>query len=184
MIQKPLRLIPEDTCVPFLSLDIYWHFITFVKISVFTKFIKPKKYLCSCKWLSVFEASVKRTIDGQQKSCRTKEALTNLIVDVGSGVYIFDISTLRTINWSCLPLPPCVPRSAHASPSPVTYQNGACFKKYNYHLFFLRVSDKTTSLRSVVYTFICTAVTEVVNLNDMFPLSLQVLCFRCTFTIF
>ena len=55
----------------------------------------------------------------------------------------------------CLPLPPspCAPRSDHASPSPVTYQNGACFKKYNYHLFSLRVSDKTTALRSWVYTF-------------------------------
>ena len=169
-------------CVPFLSLDIYWHFITFVKISVFTKFIKPKKYLCSCKWLSVFEASMKRTIDGQQKSCRTKEALTNLIVDVGSGVYIFDISTLRTTNWSCLPLPPCVPRSAHASPSPVTYQNGACFKKYNYHLFTLRSQTRLLHW-DPRYIHLCTAVTVVVNLN-MFPLSLQVLCFRCTFAIF
>ena len=60
---------------------------------------------------------------------------------------------MRTTNWSCLTLFLCAPRSAHASPSPVTYQNGACFKKYNYHLFSLRVSDKTTSLRSWVYTF-------------------------------
>ena len=88
-----------------------------------------------------------------QKSRRTKDVLTNF-VDVGSeGLYNFDISTLRTTNWSCLPLFPCAPRSAHALPSPVTYQNGACFKKYNYHLFSLRVSDKTTSLRSWVYTF-------------------------------
>ena len=34
------------------------------------------------------------------------------------------------------------------------------------------------------YIHLCTAVTVVVNLNDMFPLSLQVLCFRCTFAIF
>ena len=119
-----------------------------------------------------------------QKSRRTKDVLTNF-VDVGSeGLYNFDISTLRTTNWSCLPLFPCAPRSAHALPSPVTYQNGACFKKYNYHLFSLRVSDKTTSLRSWVYTFMYSCDSIVANLNDMFPLSLQVLCFRCTFAIF
>ena len=64
-------------------------------------------------------------------------------------------STFSTTNWSCLPLPPspCAPRSAHASPSPVTYENDACFKKCCYHLFSWRVSDKTSSLRSGVYTF-------------------------------
>ena len=98
---------------------------------------------------------MKPTIDEWQKSCRTKEALTNLIGDVGSEVYNFDVSTVRTTNWSCLSLPPspCAPRSGHASPSPVTYQNGACFKKVQLSPVHFAVSDKTTSLRSVVYAF-------------------------------
>ena len=94
-------------------------------------------------------------INEQQTSRRTKEVLTN-IVHVGSeGLYNFDVSTLRTTNWSFLPLPPspCAQRSAHASPSPVTYQNGACFKKVQLSPVYFAVSDKTTSLRSWVYTF-------------------------------
>ena len=56
------------------------------------------------------------------------------------GLYKVDVSTMRTTNWSCPPLPhsPCAARSAHASPSPATYQHGACFKMYNYHLFTKR----------------------------------------------
>ena len=90
---------------------------------------------------------------------------------------------MRTTNWSCLPLPPspCASRSAHASPSPVTYQNGACFKKSNYHLFSLRISDKTTSLRSRVYTFMyscdssCQLKRHVSSqfISSLFPLHLR-----------
>ena len=84
---------------------------------------------------------------------RMKKESRDLVASTGH-LCNFDDSTIRTTNWSCLPLPPssCAPRSANASPAPVTYQNGACFKKYNYHLFSF-FSDKTTSLRSWVYTF-------------------------------
>ena len=138
-----------------------WHFVTFVEIRTFTKFIKPTQYSCSCnicKLLSLFEASVGTGLTSIRSHVERNKSWL-ILVHVGSeGLYTvtdFDVSTLRTTNWSCLPLPPspCVPRSAHASPSPVRYQNGACFKKYNYHLFSLRVSDKAASLRSWVYTF-------------------------------
>ena len=111
---------------------------------------------------------MKPTIDEWQKSCRTKETLTNLIGDVGSEVYNFDVSTVRTTNWSCLSLPPspCAPRSGHASPSPVTYQNGACFKKYNYHLFSLRVSDSSRQLKRHVSSQFT---------SSLFPLQLRLL---------
>ena len=124
----------------------------------------------------------RHSINKKQTSRRTKEVVTN-IVHVGSeGLYNFNVSTWRTTDWSCLPLPPspCSPRSAHASPSPVTYQNGDCFKST-----IITCSGSQTRLLhwDPGYIHLCTAVTVVVNLN-MFPLSLQVLCFRCTFAIF
>ena len=62
------------------------------------------------------------------------------------------------------------------------YRYDACFKKYNYHLFTL--PSQTRLLHwDPRYIHLCTSVTVVVNLN-MFPLSLQVLCFCCTFAIF
>ena len=119
---------------------------------------------------------MKPTIDEWQKSCRTKEALTNLIGDVGSEVYNFDVSTVRTTNWSCLSLPPspCAPRSGHASPSPVTYQNGACFKKVQLSPVHFAVSYKTTSLRSWVYTFMysCDSSGQLKHVSSQFTSSL------------
>ena len=53
------HLIPENTWVPFLILDIYVALHHVRQVQYLYKFIKPKQYSCSCatcKLLSLFEA--------------------------------------------------------------------------------------------------------------------------------
>ena len=51
------HLIPENTCVPFLSLDIYVALHHIRQVQYLYKFIKPKQYSCSCTTCK-FEARV------------------------------------------------------------------------------------------------------------------------------
>ena len=51
------HLIPENTCVPFLSLDIYVALHHVRQVQYLYKFIKPKQYSCSCTTCK-FEAGV------------------------------------------------------------------------------------------------------------------------------
>ena len=69
-------------------------------------------------------------------------------------LYKFDVllCTRLVLDRTCLlvvlSIPPCTPRSAHVSPSPLTYQNGACTEKYDFSHFV--VSQRITGIHTYV----------------------------------
>ena len=83
---------------PFSWLRYLWHFVTFVEIRTFTKFIKPTQYSCSCKTcklLSLFEESVGTGLTSSRSHVERNKSWL-ILVHVGRAVARKKLQPRRT----------------------------------------------------------------------------------------